>query len=247
MFVSAFEHDMERQVALIQGMFGRQADALIIGDSFFTAAHLDELGIRVPTVFIHNRAEILPHSIYHDDVNATRAVTRHLIDLGHSRIAFGGNERGGLLHRQRRAGVAGELKDAGLELRREYDLLAPNGQMSSGGLLAKQLLDMHERPTAMICFNDMQAIGAMQTLQQADVRIPEDISVAGFDDIPLAEFLYPALTTYRQPIWELGQMAARVALGLLGEPVNGTLVSEPLITLRGELIVRRSTAPPPVP
>jgi DNA-binding LacI/PurR family transcriptional regulator len=176
-----------------------------------------------------------------------RALTRHLLELGHRGIAFGGNQRGGLLNQQRRDGVVAELNSAGLELRREYDLLAPNGQMSSGALLAKQLLNIPERPTAIICFNDMQAIGVMQTLQQANARIPEDISVAGFDDIPLAEFLYPALTTYRQPIWELGQMAAKVALNLLGETVNDSLVSEPLITLHGELVVRRSTAPPSVP
>src|SRR4030095_5976620 len=110
--------------------------------------------------------------------------------------------------------------------------------------LAKQILNLSERPTAIISFNDMQAIGVMQTLQQANVRIPEDISVTGFDDIPLAEFLYPALTTYSQPIWELGQMAARVALHLLGENVNESLVSDSLITMRGHLIVRRSTAAP---
>jgi DNA-binding LacI/PurR family transcriptional regulator len=247
MFVSASENDRERQAGLIRGRFGRQADALIIGDSFLTSEQVDELEIRVPTVFIHNRApEILPHSIYHDDVNATRALTRHLLDLGHRQIAFGGNERGGLLHQQRRAGVVTELKDAALELRTDYDLLAPNGQMSSGALLAKQLLNLSERPTAIICFNDMQAIGVMQTLQQANVRIPEDISVAGFDDIPLAEFLYPALTTYRQPIWDLGQMAAKVALNQLGENVNGNFAAEPLITMHGRLIVRRSTAPPAV-
>jgi DNA-binding LacI/PurR family transcriptional regulator len=247
MFVSAFEHDMERQAGLIRGMFGRQADALIIGDSFFTSARVNELGIRVPTVFIHNRAdEVLPYSIYHDDVNATRALTRHLLDLGHRCIAFGGNQRGGLLYQQRREGVVAELKTAGLELQKEYDLLAPNGQMSSGALLAEQLLNMPERPTAIICFNDMQAIGVMQTLQQANVRIPEEFSVTGFDDIPLAEFVYPALTTYCQPIWELGQMAAKVALNLLDENVNEPFASEPLITMRGRLIVRRSTAPPAV-
>jgi DNA-binding LacI/PurR family transcriptional regulator len=247
MFVSAFENDMERQAGLIRGMFGRQADALIIGDSFFTSAHVNELGIRVPTVFVHNRAaEVLPPSIYHDDVNAMRALTRHLLDLGHRRIAFGGNQRGGLLHQQRREGVLAELERAGLELRREYDLIAPDGQMSSGAWLAKQLLNMPERPTAIICFNDMQAIGLMQTLQQANIRIPEDISVTGFDDIPLAEFLYPALTTYCQPIWELGQIAARVALHLLGETVNEPLVSESVITMSGRLMVRQSTAPPAV-
>lgn len=244
MFVSASENDLERQAGLIRGMFGRQADALIIGDSFLTAEHVDELDIRVPTVFIHNRAvEVLPHSVYHDDVNATRALTRHLLELGHRRIAFGGNQRGGLLHQQRREGVVTELRTAGLELRRENDLIAPDGQMSSGVWLAKQLLNLPVRPTAIICFNDVQAIGVMQTLQQANLRIPEDISVTGFDDIPLAEFLYPALTTYCQPIWELGQLAARLALHLLGENVNEPLVSESLITMRGRLIVRRSTAP----
>ena len=245
MFVSASENDMERQAALIRGMFGRQADALIIGDSFFTSADLNELGIRVPTVFIHNRAEVLPHSIYHDNVNAMHALTRHLLDLGHRRIAFGGNKRGGLLHQQRREGVIAALKDAGLELRKAYDLLAPNGQMSSGALLAKELLNLPRRPTAIICFNDRQAIGVMQTLQQANIRIPEEISVAGFDEIPLAEFVYPALTTYRQPIWELGQMASKVALHLLGETVNEPLASESLITMRGRLIARRSTAAAP--
>jgi LacI family transcriptional regulator len=92
----------------------------------------------------------------------------------------------------------------------------------------------------------MQAIGVMQTLQQAKVRVPADISVAGFDDIPLAEFTYPALTTYCQPIWELGQVAARVALNQLGEDVNEPRVSDSLIMMRGRLIVRRSTAPPAV-
>ena len=246
MFVSAFENDTDRQAGLIRGVFGRQVDALIIGDSSFTPGRVDELQIRVPTVFIHNRAtDVLPHSIYHDDVNATRALTRHLLDLGHRRIAFGGNQRGGILNRQRREGVVAELKSAGFELRREYDLIAPDGQMSSGSVLARQLLKMmSRRPTAIICFNDMQAIGVMQTLQQANLRIPEDISVTGFDDIPLAEFLYPALTTYCQPSWELGQTAARVALHLLGENLNEPLLSESLIRLRGRLMVRRSTAAP---
>lgn len=245
MFVSAFENDMEREAGFIRSTFGRQVDALIIGDSFFTSESVDELGIRVPTVFIHNRAtDILPHSICHDDQTATRALTRHLLDLGHHRIAFGGNQRGGLMYQQRRAGVIAELESDGLELRKEFDLIAPDGQMSSGAWLARLLLEMPERPTAIICFNDMQAIGVMQTLQQANLHIPEDISVTGFDDIPLAEFLYPALTTYCQPSWELGQTAARIALHLLGENVNEPLVDESLITMRGRLMVRRSTAAP---
>jgi len=244
-FVSAFESDEERVNGLIRGIVGRQFDALIIGDSFFTSERFSALGIHVPAVFIHNRAsEVLPHSIYHDDVTAMRSMTRHLLDLGHRRIAFGGNARGGLLHQYRRQGVVDELQSIGLDLPAEYDLMAPDGQMRSGVILAEKLLSLSERPTALICYNDMQALGVMQTLQQANLRIPEDISVTGFDDIPLAGFLYPSLTTYRQPIWELGQIAAKVALHLLGEHVEDPVASEPTITLHGELKIRQSSAVP---
>lgn len=241
--VSAFENDRERETGLIRGILGRQCDALIIGDSFFTSERVNELGVQIPTVYIHNRApEVLLHSIYHDDVSATRAITRHLLDLGHRQIAFGGNARGGFLHKQRRQGVVEELQSVGLELAKEYDLIAPDGQMRSGVMLAEQLLALPECPTAIICYNDMQALGVMQTLQQANLRIPDDISMAGFDDIPLANFLYPSLTTYHQPIWELGQMAAKVALYLLGEEIAEPVVAEPIITLHGQLIIRQSTA-----
>ena len=246
MFVSAFEYDTERESSLIRVMLGRQVDALIIGSSFFTSERVDQLGgLPVPTVFIHNRAdEALPHSIYHDDVRGTQELTRHLLDLGHRRIAFSGNQRGGLLHRQRRQGVVTELQANGLDFPAHYDWLVPDGQMSSGALLVERLLRLSERPTAIICFNDMQAIGLMQALQRVGLRIPEDISVAGFDDIPLAAFLYPSLTTYHQPTWELGQMAARLALHLLGETVHEAHVSEPIITMQGHLMARHSTANP---
>lgn len=247
MFVSAFEYDQERETELIRTMLGRQVDALIIGSSFFTQERINHLGsLPVPTVFIHNRAdEVLPHSLYHDDTSGTRALTRHLLELGHRRIAFCGNRRGGLLHRQRREGVLIELRSAGLDLPSAYDLAAPNGQLSGGTLLAEQLLNASEQPTAVLCFNDMQAIGLIQALQQKGLRVPQDISVTGFDDIPLATFVCPALTTYLQPKWELGQLAAQVALQLLGEKVAPAItLDSSSITLQGRLIIRHSTAAP---
>lgn len=246
MFVSAFEYDQEREAGLIRTMLGRQVDALIIGSSFFTQERISRLGgLPVPTVFIHNRAdEILPHSLYHADINGTQALTQHLLELGHRRIAFGGNRRGGLLHRQRLEGVLATLRSAGLDFPSAYDLAAPDGQLGSGVLLAEQLLKLPEPPTAVICFNDMQAIGLMQTLQQKGLRIPEDLSVTGFDDLPLAAFVCPALTTYMQPKWDLGQLAARLALQLLGEKAALPTTFQSSITLQGRLVIRNSTAAP---
>lgn len=248
-FVSAFEYDFRREEDLIRAMAARQVDALLLCSSTFTAQRLEAMGgLPLPVVFVHNRAaDVLPHSIYHDDRSGTQALTRHLLDLGHRRIAFGGNARGGLLHEQRRQGVVDALAEVGLTLDPAYDLMAPDGQMRSGTVLAEQLLALAERPTAIICFNDMQALGLMQALQTAGLRIPDDISVAGFDDIPLAAFLYPALTTYHQPQWELGELAAQVALRMLGESITDPRATFEVITLQGRLMVRNSTAPPPMP
>lgn len=248
-FVSAFEYDPEREEGLIRAMVARQVDALILCSSTFPARRLEQMGgTSVPTVFIHNRADdVLPHSIYHDDRAGTYALTRHLVQLGHRRIAFGGNARGGRLQQERRQGVVDALAEAGLRLDPAHDLMAPDGQMRSGAILADQLLALAERPTAIVCFNDMQAIGLMQALQQAGLRIPGDISVAGFDDIPLAGFLYPSLTTYHQPQRSLGELAAQVALHLLGESVADQRVTLDVITMQGRLMVRDSTAPPPGP
>ena len=246
LFVSACEYDDDREADLIRVMLSRQVDALILGSSHFTSQRLAGLGgLRVPHVFIHNRAvEVLPHSIDHDDERGTRALTRHLLELGHRRIAFGGNQRGGRLQRQRRAGVLAELRAAGLDLPPHYDLAAPDGRLSSGAALAEQLLRLGRPPTALVCFNDMQALGLMQALQQAGRRLPEDLSVAGFDDLTLTALVHPALTTYHQPTWELGQVAAHAALVQLGEAVDDPRAAEPIITLPGRLVVRRSTASP---
>ncbi len=246
-FISAFEYDPERELNLMRTLLARQVDALLLFSSTFPARRLEQLGaLPVPVLFIHNRAtDVLPHSIYHNDRSGTRALTRHLLALGHRRIAYGGNVRGGLLHQQRRQGVVDALEELGLALPPAYDLLAPDGQMRSGAVLAEQLLALAERPTAIICFNDMQALGLMQALQSAGLRIPDDISVAGFDDIPLAAFLYPSLTTYHQPQWELGELAAQAALFRLGEAVPDPRAAFDVITLEGRLMVRNSTAPPP--
>lgn len=242
--VSAFEYDPKREISLLRAMVERRIDALIISSSHFTQERLERLGgFPMPTIFIHNRAEdVLPHSIYHDDLTGTRTLANHLLELGHQRIAFVGNQRGGLLHQQRREGLVVELRARGLSLEPAFDLMAPTGQLESGAAAGRQLLQLAERPTAVMCFNDMQAIGLMQVLQEAGLPVPEAISVVGFDDIALASLVCPPLTTFHQPKRELGQLAAQLALRLVKEAAReGEPESERHLML-GRLVVRRSTA-----
>ena len=118
--------------------------------------------------------------------------------------------------------------------------LVQKGDFSArGGRDAMQrLLKLKQRPTAVFAANDLSAFGAISVLQSSGIRIPEDMSVVGFDDLPSASQLHPALTTVRQPISEMGRAAVNSLLGL----VAGLEVATPQITLPTELMVRESTA-----
>ena len=105
-------------------------------------------------------------------------------------------------------------------------------------------MGLKKRPSAIICYNDLMAIGAMQTLQQAGLSVPVDCSVTGFDNIDLSGYINPPLTTFDQPKYELGTQAAQMMLHLL-ENNNKTIpLEQNMLTLQGELCVRASTAPP---
>ena len=102
-----------------------------------------------------------------------------------------------------------------------------------------ELLAQSERPTAIFCYNDMSALGAMRQIRSHGLRIPEDISVVGFDDLYISQYINPPLTTVRQPMRQMGRMAMEKLLQLFAGIDSGNEIRVP-----GELIVRESTAPP---
>jgi LacI family transcriptional regulator len=140
--------------------------------------------------------------------------------------------------RERLAGVRDALQRAGLELPDE--MLVPGDYTRDSGMAAaRELLGRQgATPTALIAFNDLMAIGAMAEARNRGLRIPEDISVSGFDDVPIARDVMPALTTVRVPAAEMGALALRMAL----EPRHGDLRVEHLPT---RLVRRQSTGPAP--
>ena len=142
-----------------------------------------------------------------DNLAGAAAMTRHLIQLGHRRIAFIKGAERNVDAEERLRGYRTALTESGVGLRAELEL-AGDFTESGGHRAATTLLGLPKRPTAIFAANDSMAIGALCALRDAGVQVPGDIAVAGFDDIPIARYTTPALTSVHVPIAELGERAA---------------------------------------
>jgi LacI family transcriptional regulator len=180
-----------------------------------------------------------PSTIDSDNVGGARAATRHLIELGHRRIAHV-RGRSDLASAQRReAGYRESLEEAGIPF--DPDLVRDGGyQAALTAEAARELLTREDRPTAIFAANDMSALGVVRVALELGLRVPEDLSVVGFDDIPEAASSTPPLTTVAQPLHDLGAQALHMLIELLdGHEVPGH------VQLPAELVVRASTGPVP--
>ncbi|GAA0318458.1 LacI family DNA-binding transcriptional regulator [Streptomyces polychromogenes] len=167
------------------------------------------------------------------------AATEHLLELGHRRIAAIGGRKEMLCSQARIDGYRAALERAGIEVRPEL-IRFGDFQHEGGFRRARELLALPEPPTAIFAGSDQQAMGVYEAARQGGLSVPGDLSVVGFDDLPMCGWLSPPLTTVRQPLEEMGRLAARALFQLLdGQP----LVS-PRMELSTELKVRLSTAPP---
>lgn len=181
-----------------------------------------------------------------DDVEGGRIATRHLLALGHERVAFIGddpdNAFGFTSSPQREQGYRDVLEDAGVPLRSELIRYGPHDR-TVAQRLTEQLLARREPPTAVFASSDVQATGVLAAARAAGLRVPEDLSVVGFDDIEMSA--YAGLTTVRQPLFDSGRIGARLLLDALRD--NGTSNgSHPVVReLPLELVERSTTGPPP--
>jgi LacI family transcriptional regulator len=180
-----------------------------------------------------------PPTVDSDSAGGARVATQHLIDLGHRRIAHI-RGRGGLASAQlREAGYRESLEAAGIpfdpELVRDGEYQAA---LTTQG--ARELLTLPDRPTAVFAANDKSALGVMAVARELGLRVPEDVSIIGFDDIPEAASATPPLTTMAQPLHDLGARALTMLIDLLhGDEVPGH------VELPAEIVVRASTGPAP--
>ncbi|MFF4016117.1 LacI family DNA-binding transcriptional regulator [Streptomyces sp. NPDC001843] len=168
-----------------------------------------------------------------------RAATRHLAELGHRRIAMIGGPEDQLCCAARLDGYRSALRTAGLPI--DPEIVVHAGLTREDGCAAaRTLLAMADRPTAIFAANDLQALGVYQAAREAGLRIPADLSVVGFDDLPVVAWVEPPLTTVHQPLTEMAVAATELAL-TLGRGEKAPQVGLEIATT---LTVRESTAPP---
>ncbi|WP_103064135.1 LacI family DNA-binding transcriptional regulator [Actinomyces qiguomingii] len=234
------DSDPERERELMSLLAGMDVRGVIVTPSASTLDNLAVLagrGIRVVLMDHPPISAELP-TVSGDDVVGARAAATHLIELGHRRIGF---VNGPLTVRQasdRRDGVVGALKEAGLdpaEVLLEIEAVS-GGQgftADAGAVGAAALLGDDSPPTALLCANDQIAIGAMREIRRRGLRIPEDVAIVGYDDISVAAELITPLTSVRQPMREMGAAAADMLLSADGAVRH--------ITFPPMLVVREST------
>lgn len=195
----------------------------------------------VPVVAIDpHEGPLGPYTVDSDNLTGAYQATRHLIDLGHRRIAFLGGRPDLASSALREGGYRNALAEAGIEA----DLgLIRSGDYSRNLSLApvREMLSLSDRPTALFAANDLSAIGAMETAAEMGLKIPTDLSIVGFDNIPESTRTAPPLTTIHQPIQEMGARAIEMLIDL----IEGNETGEKHIRLPTSLIKRGSTAPAP--
>lgn len=174
-----------------------------------------------------------------DNIAGARLLVRHLLELGHTRIAHFSRSDKASSARERLTGYRMALADAGIAAPRGLvHRLAPTVEGGKEG--AAWLAALRPRPTALFTYNDSQAVGAMLGLDDAGIAVPDDCSVAGFDNIELSELVRPALTTVAQPIHDIGRLGAQMLIDRLQRDVVGTTMLLP-----PRLMIRASTTVPP--
>ena len=219
----------------VRAMMRRQIDGLIVLGGFLSAEDLKEIAKDIPLVVLAREVAGFEEScICIDNLEASYEATRHLIELGHRRIAHITGRRDHPDAGSRQEGYLRALEDAGIKSSPEL-IVEGDFRRQSGVLAVEMLLSKGYSFSAIFAANDQMAYGTRLGLYRRGIRVPEDISLIGFDDEPAAAFMIPPLTTVRQPAIELGLESVRFVLAhLKGESYSPA-------NLKAELVVREST------
>jgi LacI family transcriptional regulator, galactose operon repressor len=251
LLVSGSHSDAAETAALLQTLHGR-VDGLILMTPALGHAWLDKvLPRRVPVVLLNPRSEPAAgdddgaagrhDSLRIDNQLGARLAVEHLIGLGHRSIAFVGGPADNADAAERLAGYREALEQGGLPIVPRLEMAGDFGE-ESGLQAGAKMAALMPHPTAIFAANDAMAIGCLAAMRERGLRVPEDVSLVGFDDVPIARYLTPALTTVQVPIAELGRQAmARLLAAVDGRP--GHPEGGPMHTvIAPTLAIRASTA-----
>lgn len=239
-FLAESKADPDREIRVVHSFAEQRVDGIVVTSSRVGSLHFQLLAeMKVPIMLVNNQYPgDSVHSVMIQNMEASRQATQHLIRLGHRRIAYVGDRFGYQSDAERLAGYREALEQAGLPFLLEL-VVHGDGKPEGGMTAMRALLGLPQPPTAVFCYNDMSALGALRCLHSDRLSVPQDMSLVGFDDLFIASYTQPPLTTVRQPRRQMGLLAMESLLKLMsGQESAGT------ISVPAELIVRESTAPP---
>lgn len=236
-FLSTSHGNPDREMTVVETFHRRRVDAIIVVASRVGSLYSSRLNqIRVPIVLVNNQEEgDYLYSVAVDDISAAQEAVEYLISLGHQRLAYVGAANRPKSNRRRLTGYQTALQRAGLPVDPALIQTPVADSDIERGQTALAQLKL-AGTTAVLCYNDLTAIGLLLACRQHNITVPEQLSIVGFDDIEPAFYVTPPLTTVRQPRVKLGQLAMKMVLDLL----NGQEVQDQILNC--ELIVRESTA-----
>jgi LacI family transcriptional regulator len=239
-FLCNTEEDPQRELAVIQSLEEKRVDGLILCSSRIEASALADLLNRLPAVVLINRRLEGQNSdeyqtVFLDDEASGELATRHLIQSGHRRIGYMAGPASSFSGQGRQKGYLTAMQQAGIEVDPNWIIHCQPTVVGGhqAGLLMREQCD---ELTAIFCYNDLVAVGALQACADLNLNVPNDLAIIGHDDIPLAALVSPALTTCRVHRQELG---ARAVEALFDQMKNCPVGCKQII-LHPELIIRQS-------
>jgi LacI family transcriptional regulator len=249
-FLCSAEEDLEKESAYLEMLLRQRVDGVILVPTGRSLANIERL-LRsgLPVVLVDRDLPALQvDRVLSDNVQGAHQLARHLLDLGHHRIALLGAEPHSESIARRLVGVRQALAEAGIKPTEEHLAADTGQQFELGFVTAQRLLQQRPAPTAVIALTDMLAVGVLHGAWKTGRQLPEELSVTGFDDIPLSSYVWPELTTVAQPVTQMGERAVHCLLRRIQQRTPG-LVADPdfkpeSVLLPTRLIIRSSTAPP---
>ena len=241
--LSSLDSDYRPRQEWLDDVLFRRPLGVILVLSDLSAAQCKQLETRsIPFVVVDTAGEAAPGvpTVGSQNWNGGLVATRHLLGLGHRRVAAVSGPPDLLCSRARVDGYRSAHDEAGASVDATLIRHGDFG-VADGYAIGLELLAAADRPTAVFAGSDMQALGIMRAANELGLRVPDDLSVVGYDDIPFASWLWPPLTTVRQPLREMAGTAARLVLDL----AKGIRPDNLRVDLATELVVRQSTARPP--
>jgi DNA-binding LacI/PurR family transcriptional regulator len=237
-FLSSSYRDADREQEVIRSFHERRASGIIVTGSQIDAGYR-RLRERFPLPIVLTNCRTYPYSVSTDNRSGAEQAVDHLARLGHQRIAYVSNQRSFRTNDDRFAGYQAALARYRIPLHPEL-VIDGDGTLEGGAQVGQELLALSDPATAIFCFNDLVALGVLHALERTGFTVPRDCSIVGFDDLELAAYACPPLTTVRQASQRIGELAMRMLIDLIQgqDDVQAEV-------LPAELVIRETTGPAP--